>query len=225
VEDDDRVRQAAQTTYQALLEAELTAVMAPPRTSARPSDWPSATATSSGAGDLGRGLGAARRVVLPVAAGAAPAGRPGLVHGGDGGLPARRQHPQGRRPGPALGADSGISKSEVSRICADLDHEVAAFGDRSLPARPCRRAPGCHLLQGARQPPRRRQAVVVAAGVAGTAIRWCSASAWATPRMGRSGRRSCVRSRRAGWPGAVSSGTCWLACPIVVSHHGRPRHR
>lgn len=32
----------------------------------------------------------------------------------------------------ALGADSGISKSEVSRICADLDTEVAVFRDRSL---------------------------------------------------------------------------------------------
>jgi putative transposase len=32
----------------------------------------------------------------------------------------------------ALGADSGISKSEVSRVCADLDVEVAAFRDRSL---------------------------------------------------------------------------------------------
>lgn len=32
----------------------------------------------------------------------------------------------------ALGADTGISKSEVSRICKDLDAEVAAFGDRSL---------------------------------------------------------------------------------------------
>ena len=32
----------------------------------------------------------------------------------------------------ALGADSGISKSEVSRICAGLDQEVAAFRDRSL---------------------------------------------------------------------------------------------
>lgn len=32
----------------------------------------------------------------------------------------------------ALGADTGISKSEVSRICADLDSEVAAFRDRSL---------------------------------------------------------------------------------------------
>ncbi len=32
----------------------------------------------------------------------------------------------------ALGADSGISKSEVSRICADLDEDVAAFRERSL---------------------------------------------------------------------------------------------
>ncbi len=32
----------------------------------------------------------------------------------------------------ALGADSGISKSEVSRICADLDEEVGAFRARSL---------------------------------------------------------------------------------------------
>jgi putative transposase len=32
----------------------------------------------------------------------------------------------------ALGADSGISTSEVSRICEDLDEEVAAFRDRSL---------------------------------------------------------------------------------------------
>lgn len=32
----------------------------------------------------------------------------------------------------ALGADTGISKSEVSRICADLDEEVAGFADRDL---------------------------------------------------------------------------------------------
>ncbi|WP_432549102.1 IS256 family transposase, partial [Kineococcus arenarius] len=34
----------------------------------------------------------------------------------------------------ALGVDSGISKSEVSRICADLDTEVAAFTSRPLDA-------------------------------------------------------------------------------------------
>jgi transposase-like protein len=32
----------------------------------------------------------------------------------------------------ALGIDSGISKIEASRICADMDIEVAAFRDRSL---------------------------------------------------------------------------------------------
>ena len=32
----------------------------------------------------------------------------------------------------ALGADTGISKSEVSRICAGLDAEVAEFRDRTL---------------------------------------------------------------------------------------------
>ncbi len=32
----------------------------------------------------------------------------------------------------ALGADTGISKSEVSRICAHLDEDVAAFRDRPL---------------------------------------------------------------------------------------------
>ena len=34
----------------------------------------------------------------------------------------------------ALGADTGISKSEVSRICAGLDAEVAQFRHRSLSA-------------------------------------------------------------------------------------------
>ena len=32
----------------------------------------------------------------------------------------------------ALGADSGISKSEVSRICSGLDEEIAVFRDRDL---------------------------------------------------------------------------------------------
>ncbi len=56
----------------------------------------------------------------------------------------------------ALGADSGISKSEVSRICADLDGEVNAFRDRSLAGQ---RFPYvfvdatyCKLLQGQGQP-------------------------------------------------------------------------
>lgn len=38
----------------------------------------------------------------------------------------------------ALGADTGMSKSEVSRICFSLDTEVAAFRDRSLADQPFR---------------------------------------------------------------------------------------
>ena len=32
----------------------------------------------------------------------------------------------------ALGIDAGVSKSEVSRICGELDEHVGAFRDRSL---------------------------------------------------------------------------------------------
>jgi putative transposase len=91
---DDRIRRAAQTIYQALIEAELTSVI--------------------GAGPHERSPDR-------------------LVHrNGHRARVLTGQHPQGRRPGPGLGADSGISKSEVSRICADLDSEVSAFRDRSL---------------------------------------------------------------------------------------------
>ena len=45
---DDRIRQAAQTIYQALIEAELTGVMVPPRTSARPRGWHNATGIGPG---------------------------------------------------------------------------------------------------------------------------------------------------------------------------------
>jgi hypothetical protein len=77
----------------------------------------------------------------------------------------------------ALGADSGISKSEVSRICADLDSEVAAFRDRSLA-----RQSFPDVFVGATYCKARvnrrviAQAVVVATGCAGTAAARCSAS-------------------------------------------------
>ncbi|MER7798651.1 IS256 family transposase [Microbacterium sp. NPDC096154] len=68
----------------------------------------------------------------------------------------------------ALGADTGISKSEVSRICADLDEDVAAFRDRPLDADTypyvfldatyCKARVGRRVVS---------QAVVVAVGVAG----------------------------------------------------------
>jgi putative transposase len=67
----------------------------------------------------------------------------------------------------ALGADSGIPESEVSRICADLDTEVAAFRDRGLAGQPFR-----YVLLDATYCQARAdhrvvsQAVVVATGVA-----------------------------------------------------------
>jgi putative transposase len=67
----------------------------------------------------------------------------------------------------ALGADSGISKSEVSRICRELDVEVAAFRDRSLADQPFRYvfldATYCKARVDHRVV---SQAVVVATGVA-----------------------------------------------------------
>jgi putative transposase len=71
------------------------------------------------------------RGVLPGVAGAAPPYRPGLVGGGDAGL-CMGPRPTGRRPGHGVGVDRGISKSEGSRICAELDGEVAALRSRSL---------------------------------------------------------------------------------------------
>jgi putative transposase len=67
----------------------------------------------------------------------------------------------------ALGADTGISKSEVSRICACLDAEVAEFRDRTLASQDfpyvfldatyCKARVGHRIVS---------QAVVVAVGVA-----------------------------------------------------------
>ncbi|WP_061782597.1 IS256 family transposase, partial [Microbacterium hominis] len=67
----------------------------------------------------------------------------------------------------ALGADTGISKSEVSRICSGLDEDVAAFRDRPLAdttypyvfldATYCKARVGRRVVS---------QAVVVAVGVA-----------------------------------------------------------
>jgi hypothetical protein len=56
----------------------------------------------------------------------------------------------------ALGLESGISKSEVSRICAELDEQLGAFRSRSLahvefPLR----IPGRHLPEGPGRPPGR----------------------------------------------------------------------
>src|SRR4051812_30521165 len=134
---DDRVRQAAETIYQALIEAELTAVIgaAPFQRSAErvaQRNGHRARVLTTTAGDLDLripklrtgsffpSLLERRRVDQALFAVIMEA----YLHG----VSTRKVDDLVK----ALGADTGISKSEVSRICADLDEEVDAFRDRSL---------------------------------------------------------------------------------------------
>jgi putative transposase len=134
----DRVRQAAETIYQALIEAELTDAIgaAPHERSAERSNLRNGhrvrTLTTT-AGDLELRipklrtgsffpslLERRRRVDQALFAVVMEA----YLHG----VSTRKVDDLVK----ALGADTGISKSEVSRICSDLDQEVGAFRDRSL---------------------------------------------------------------------------------------------
>jgi transposase-like protein len=170
---DDRIRQAAATIYQALIEAELTAVIgAGPheRTNTRIAQRNGSRPkmVSSTAGDLQLRipklrvgsffpslLERRRRVDQSLFAVIMQA----YLHG----TSTRKVDDLVK----ALGADSGISKSEVSRICAELDIEVAAFRDRSLAEQPFRYvfldATYCKARVDHRV---MSQAVVVATGVA-----------------------------------------------------------
>jgi putative transposase len=138
----DRVRQAAETIYQALIEAELTeAIGAAPhqrneeRTAQR--NGHRTRTLSTPAGDLELRipklrtgsffpslLERRRRVDQALFAVVMEA----YLHG----VSTRKVDDLVK----ALGADTGISKSEVSRICADLDEEVTAFTGRSLADQP-----------------------------------------------------------------------------------------
>jgi putative transposase len=135
---EDRVRTAAQTIYQALIDAELTSVIgAGPweRTEERTTqrNGSRARTLTTTAGDLELRipklrtgsffpslLERRRRVDQALFAVIMEA----YLHG----VSTRKVDDLVK----ALGADTGISKSEVSRICADLDEEVGAFRDRSL---------------------------------------------------------------------------------------------
>jgi putative transposase len=134
----DRVRQAAETIYQALIEAELTDTIgaavherSDTRTNLR--NGHRARTLTTTAGDLELRipklrtgsffpslLERRRRVDQALFAVVMEA----YLHG----VSTRKVDDLVK----ALGADTGISKSEVSRICADLDTEVGAFRDRSL---------------------------------------------------------------------------------------------
>ena len=170
---DDRIRQAAETIYQALIEAELASVIGAlphersgTRTAHRNGHRP--RVLTSTAGDLELRipklrsgsffpslLERRRRVDQSLFAVIMEA----YLHG----TSTRKVDDLVK----ALGADSGISKSEVSRICADLDTEAAAFRDRTLAGQPFRYvfldATYCKARVDHRVV---SQAVVVATGVA-----------------------------------------------------------
>ena len=134
----DRVRESAATIYQALIEAELTSVIgAEPhertdaRTGQRNGHRPRVLSTTAGDLELRIPklrtgsffpslLERSRRVDQALFAVIMEA----YLHG----VSTRKVDDLVR----ALGVDTGISKSEVSRICEDLDEEVAAFRGRSL---------------------------------------------------------------------------------------------
>jgi putative transposase len=170
---DDKIRQAAETIYQALIEAELSSVIGAlphQRTDAR-TGWRNgyrARTLSNSAGDLEllipklragsffpSLLERRRRVDQSLFAVIMEA----YLHG----TSTRKVDDLVK----ALGADTGISKSEVSRSCADLDAEVALFRDRSLAGQPFRYvfldATYCKARVNHRVV---SQAVVVATGVA-----------------------------------------------------------
>ncbi|GJO55081.1 hypothetical protein NJB1604_46590 [Mycobacterium marinum] len=94
----------------------------------------------------------------------------------------------------ALGADTGISKSEVFRICEVLDTEVGSFRDRPsgdqrfpyvfLDATYCKARVNHRVVS---------QAVVIATGGPPTGAAKCWAFRSATVRTGRFGRRFCGR--------------------------------
>jgi transposase-like protein len=134
----ERIRVAAETMYQALIETELSATIgaqpwerSPSRTHQRNGSRPRTLSTP--AGDLALRipklrtgsffpalLDRRRRVDQALFAVVMEA----YLHG----VSTRKVDDLVQ----ALGVGSGISKSEVSRICADLDDQVAAFRSRSL---------------------------------------------------------------------------------------------
>ena len=170
---DDRIRQAAEVIYQALIEAELSAVISAlphertaARTAHRNGHRPRVLASTAGDLELRIPklrsgsffpslLERRRRVDQSLFAVIMEA----YLHG----TSTRKVDDLVK----ALGADSGISKSEVSRICAELDTEVAAFRDRPLAGQPFRYvfldATYCKARVDHRVV---SQAVVVATGVA-----------------------------------------------------------
>ena len=235
---DDRIRQAAETIYQALIEAELASVIGAlphertgTRTGHRNGHRPRVLASTAGdlelripklrAGSFFPSLlERRRRVDQSLFAVIMEA----YLHG----TSTRKVDDLVK----ALGADSGISKSEVSRICADLDTEVAAFRDRSLAGQPFRYvfldATYCKARVDHRVV---SQAVVVATGVAADGHRevlgfevgdsedgaFWTAFLRSLKTRGLSGVQLVISDAHAGLKAAIASvllGSAWQRCRV-----------
>ena len=133
----DLVRESVRLVLQELIEAEATEVIGAGRyersrrAQHRAQRLPAAGADHQGRRCRAADPEAAQGLVLPGRSWSRAAHRPGAVRGGDGGLRARRLDPRVDDLVEAMGVDAGISKSEVSRICAGLDEEVGAFRTRT----------------------------------------------------------------------------------------------
>jgi transposase-like protein len=106
----------------------------------------------------------------------------------------------------ALGCESGISKSEVSRFCQVLDVQVQALLDRPLEL--CRfpyiyfDATYLHGRDQARKQVISR-AVIVAVGMSASGQRGVLGIEWATVKTRSSGPPSCGTSGSGGWQGCI----------------------
>lgn len=135
----------------------------------------------------------------------------------------------------ALGVDSGISKSEVSRICSDLDEEVGTFRDRSLAGTAFPYvfldATYCKARVGAAGGRVCSQAVVIATGVSADGRRevlgfdvgdsedgaFWTAFLRSLKARGLSGTQLVISDAHEGLKGAISSvmlGSSWQRCKV-----------
>jgi putative transposase len=134
----DVMREAMTLVLQELIELEATQVIGAARyerTEERMTHHNSSRSSllSTKAGDVELRIPSLPGRLVPADASRAPtADRPSPLGGRHGGLRPWRVHRKVDELVAVLGIDAGISKSEVSRICAELDAIVAVLRDRPL---------------------------------------------------------------------------------------------
>ncbi len=159
--DTDFLREGVRVLAQAVMEAEVSELTGAAQGRARPrapadvaQRVPRPPLGHPGGHDRPRGPQGPRRLVLPDACSSRGGGRSGPCSRSSRRRTCRGVDPPGGRPRPGAWASRGSARSEVSRICAALDAEVAAFRaplarGRGVPVCVARR----HVPQGPRGGP------------------------------------------------------------------------